>query len=162
MRHSLGLGHVNEEGPSMYPTVIFLPSDNWSARDVITTAEEETATKHFVGLSRNFTFRACGIDPLLANDDCENVYGLKVDIAEVDNPSELVIYPNPTFGGTNMLSNIDQIGTSYVVYSGIGTEMLRERITGIETELTLQSLAKGVYYIRVGNNPQQSFRVIKQ
>lgn len=73
MGHSLGLGHVDEPGQSMYPTVTFLPSDNWCERDSITTAEK-TAISHFVKLCQNFTFRACGINPLKSFSDCNDLY----------------------------------------------------------------------------------------
>ncbi len=161
MGHSLGLGHVNEEGQSMYPTVNFSPSDNWSARDVITTAEE-TAIQHFVSLSQNFTFRACSINPLLAIGNCEDVYGEKADLAERLVVTELVVYPNPTFGVANIRAPIDQIGTSYTVYSSTGTEMLTGKITARETEVELQNLAAGMYFIQIGNNPKQTYRVMRR
>ncbi len=94
MGHSLGLGHVNEEGQSMYPTVNFLPSDNWSQRDTITTAEK-TAIQHYVTLSQNFSFTGCGINPISTIDNCENVYGQNVRLSEYINPDNSLIYPNP-------------------------------------------------------------------
>jgi hypothetical protein len=92
--HSLGLGHVNELGQSMYPSVSLLPSDQWSERDSITIQEKE-AISHFINLSKSFSFRACGVLPLDNNKDCKNVYGLKTDIKTPQRIENLAVYPNP-------------------------------------------------------------------
>lgn len=94
MGHSLGLGHVDEPGQTMFPSVTLLPSSNWSMRDSITTAER-TAIAHYVALSRNFTFRACGILPLSTPSNCQDVYADPALAAHAPNTEALRIYPNP-------------------------------------------------------------------
>lgn len=91
MGHSLGLGHVDEPGQSMYPTVTLLPSDNWCERDSITNAEK-TAISHFIKLCQNFTFRACSINPLKPVIDCNDLYASTETIAQT---GSMEIYPNP-------------------------------------------------------------------
>ncbi|OYU55361.1 MAG: hypothetical protein CFE25_10495 [Chitinophagaceae bacterium BSSC1] len=66
--HSVGLGHVNEEGQTMFHTVTMLPSNNWSYRDRI-TEEEKIAILHFINNSQNFTFSPNGILPLKKIDE---------------------------------------------------------------------------------------------
>jgi len=92
--HSLGLGHVNELGQSMYPSVSLLPSDQWNERDSITIQEKE-AISYFINLSKSFSFRACGVLPLDNIKDCEDVYGLKSDIKTPQRIENLTVYPNP-------------------------------------------------------------------
>lgn len=92
--HSLGLGHVNELGQSMYPSVSLLPSDQWSERDSITIQEKE-AISYFINLSKSFSFRACGMLPLENNKDCKAVYGLTTDIKTPQRIENLAVYPNP-------------------------------------------------------------------
>lgn len=95
MGHSLGLGHVNELGESMFPSVTNLPSDNWCARDSITSAERN-AISYFISLSQNFSFRACGLSPMEQNMDCNDVYGSGLTSVETNNTSLSVeIFPNP-------------------------------------------------------------------
>lgn len=92
MGHSLGLGHVDEPGQSMYPSVTLLPSDNWSERDSITT-EEKNAISHFVKLCQNFTFRGCNINPLSTVADCNDLYASTDNILTYSGKIE--VYPNP-------------------------------------------------------------------
>lgn len=92
--HSLGLGHVNELGQSMYPSVTLLPSDQWSQRDSITSQEKE-AISHLINLSKTFSFRACGVLPMENYKDCKDVYGLKTGIETTQSIGSLTVYPNP-------------------------------------------------------------------
>jgi len=71
--HAAGLGHVNELGQTMYPSVTLQPSNSWFQRDSLTN-EEVTAISHFVKLSQNFAFRGPGITPLLPITDCKSIY----------------------------------------------------------------------------------------
>ncbi|MDO8367783.1 MAG: PKD domain-containing protein, partial [Saprospiraceae bacterium] len=70
--HAVGLGHVNEHGQSMYPTITLWPSNDWSMRDSITTAEKE-AMSYFVQRCQDNTFTACGVKAMLPILDCEDV-----------------------------------------------------------------------------------------
>lgn len=160
MGHSLGLGHVNEEGQSMYPTVNFLPSDNWSARDVITD-EEETAIKHFVNLSQNFSFRACNINPMKAIENCEAVYGQKATLDLLDNQSSSIAYPNPTMGTFYFEVNNLLIGEKYYVFSNLGKELLKGVILENKTRIFLDSFPKGIYFLRLGNSLNKLIKVTK-
>ena len=99
--HSLGLGHVNELGQSMYPSVSLLPSDQWSQRDSITSQEKE-AISHLINLSKTFSFRACGVLPMENYKDCKDVYGLKTGIETTQSIGSLTVYPNPVNSELNI------------------------------------------------------------
>lgn len=99
--HSLGLGHVNELGQSMYPSVTLLPSDQWSQRDSITSQEKE-AISHLINLSKSFSFRACGVLPMENYKDCKDVYGLKTGIETTQSIGSLTVYPNPVSSELNI------------------------------------------------------------
>ena len=99
--HSLGLGHVNELGQSMYPSVTLLPSDQWSQRDSITSQEKE-AISHLINLSKTFSFRACGVLPMENYKDCKDVYGLKTGIETTQSIGSLTVYPNPVNSELNI------------------------------------------------------------
>jgi hypothetical protein len=99
--HSLGLGHVNELGQSMYPSVTLLPSDQWSQRDSITSQEKE-AISHLINLSKSFSFRACGVLPMENYKDCKDVYGLKTGIESTQSIGSLTVYPNPVSSELNI------------------------------------------------------------
>jgi len=71
--HAHQFGHVNEWGESMHPIVQALPAEEWLERDTI-TASEQRAGQFMTNLGRTFTFRACGVQPLLAPSlaDCNS------------------------------------------------------------------------------------------
>jgi hypothetical protein len=96
MAHSLGLGHVNELGQTMYPSVTLLPSDNWSSRDSI-TSDEQTTMKWHVKKSQDFKFRGCGVLPLPLVKNCNEVESLlSINDQRVSNRIDW-IYPNPCY-----------------------------------------------------------------
>lgn len=99
--HSLGLGHVNEMGQTMYPSVSLLPSNLWNERDSITTEERE-AISYFISLSKSFSFKACGILPMENNNDCKDVYGLKTGFEVPADMGTLTLFPNPVINELNI------------------------------------------------------------
>ena len=88
--HAMRLGHVNEWGESMYPSVTDWPSENWFERDTISTNDR-------LGVRRPSTsprpYVQCGgisvMEPL--DIDCEPV----VEVAEVEDAAVPAPYPNP-------------------------------------------------------------------
>lgn len=62
--HSGMLGHVNEEGETMYPVVSNLPANNWNQRDSYTEADSIGLVASLMG-SSSFAFQGCGITPMV-------------------------------------------------------------------------------------------------
>ena len=91
--HAMRLGHVNEWGESMYPTVTNWPSNEWCERDTIST-NERLGVSLAVERASTFTFDACGISNMVPLEvDCEPV----VDVFEAP-ALELGLkapFPNP-------------------------------------------------------------------
>jgi len=92
--HAMRLGHVNEWGESMYPTVTNWPSNEWCERDTI-SANERLGVSLAVERASTFTFDACGISSMVPLEvDCEPV----VDIYENHGVSDAHLplpFPNP-------------------------------------------------------------------
>ncbi|MEK0421725.1 MAG: hypothetical protein RLZZ161_1576 [Bacteroidota bacterium] len=145
MGHSLGLGHVNEWGESMYPTVTLLPSDNWCKRDTITAAEQ-TAIKHYISLSQNFAFRGCGITPMKPNFDCKDVFGLSVGVESLTDEGAW-LFPNPAASLIQVkLSAAETAEIS--LYDMRGRKVLSAGIRGSETIFLPVTLSNGIYMAR--------------
>jgi hypothetical protein len=146
MGHSLGLGHVNEAGESMYPTVTLLPSDNWCKRDSITAAEQN-AIKHYISLSQNFAFRGCGITPMKVNGDCKDVYGLNLG-AEALATEGIWLFPNPA--SNHIQLNISASATAEMSMWDIqGRPVMKRHVQGT-TQIDLpQHLRNGVYIVSI-------------
>lgn len=94
--HSHQFGHVNEPGESMHPIVQALPAEEWLHRDTI-TASEKRAGWFMTRQGRDFTFRGCGITPLLPpqTDDCNSdvTSGLHDDRSVAN--AGCALWPNP-------------------------------------------------------------------
>jgi hypothetical protein len=141
--HSLGLGHVNELGQSMYPSVSLLPSDQWSQRDSITTQEKE-AISYFVNLSKTFSFRACGVLPMENNKDCKYIYGFKTDIENTQSFGSLALYPNPVNNELNVNYQVSE-GVQIYIYDMQGSLVLNKNLES--SMLEVKELKAGVYSV---------------
>lgn len=143
--HSLGLGHVNEQGQTMYPTVTNLPSDTWSARDSI-TAEEKTAISYLVSLSQTFTFNSCGVSPLTPIVNCSNVYNPTTAVAEINRYQKAVIYPNPNNGIFAFKSDLNEPAT-ISIYNNLGQLVYENTNFGNEEEINISEQPQGFYFL---------------
>jgi hypothetical protein len=94
--HAHQFGHVNEPGESMYPIVQALPAEEWLQRDTI-TASEQRAGWFMTRQGRDFTFRGCGITPLLPpqTDDCDSDITSSVHDGQSVTNADIVLSPNP-------------------------------------------------------------------
>ena len=93
--HAHQFGHVSEWGESMHPIVQALPAEEWLERDTI-TASEQRVGKFFTERCRSFTFRACGVQPLLApsTDDCNT--DPTSDVEDDHQHADLALAPQPS------------------------------------------------------------------
>jgi hypothetical protein len=86
----------------------------------------------------------------------------KADVSEHSLTKDYAIYPNPTKGVVFISTKASFIGTSYNVYSSSGALIRNGSITSEITTLDVQDLQEGIYFIQLGDNIQQSFKIIKQ
>ncbi len=104
--HAHQFGHVSEWGESMHPVVQALPAEEWLERDTI-TASEKRAGAFMTNRGRNFTFRGCGIQPLIApaNTDCNSDITSDVHDESLASNHRLQVYPNPASEAVTVSSN---------------------------------------------------------
>lgn len=154
--HSLGLGHVNENGQTMYPSVTLLPSDTWNSRDSI-TKDEKTAISYFVNLSQNFSFRACGITPISPIGDCNDVYGVKMGVDErIDKPN-ITLYPNPTNGVIYLKTDVE----NFDIFNSMGKSISFITLESEHiTEINLIGNPPGIYIMMIKKDNKVLFRKI--
>ena len=79
--HAMRLGHVNELGETMYPSVTDMPSDSWCERDTI-SINDQLGVSHAFDLAANFSFSACGLSnmtPKIVNSGCVNELACNYD-----------------------------------------------------------------------------------
>ena len=147
--HAHQFGHVSELGESMHPVVQALPAEDWLARDTITTSEQRAGT-FMTTLGRTFTFRACGVQPLIApaNDDC---VATSVDGSEeIDVAEQLRLWPNPTSGIVTVEIDLEPGATAVVTVVDLLGEVVRSLKTlDQRTTIDVSDLPVGTYHINI-------------
>lgn len=142
--HSMGLGHVNELGQTMYPSVSFLPSNSWSGRDTMTEAENN-ALSYFVNVCQNFNFRACGISPLSKIFNCQDVYGTNTNINSLKK-EDFYIYPNPAIGEVFVESESTPLdGVQFILTDYTGKVVLSSIYS--KSGIPTSDLNQGLYFV---------------
>ena len=87
---------------------------------------------------------------------------LSTDISDFYDKSTVSIYPNPTANLINVNTNLELIGSVYNVYDNTGKSVLTGKITSEKTILELSNLKEGIYFLNVGENHKQTFKIIKE
>lgn len=78
----------------------------------------------------------------------------------ISNP--VIFYPNPANDIVHVVVKSDFIGTSYEITSITGQKISKGKIEREDTAISIQNLVKGIYLIHLGDDIQQSFKIIKQ
>ncbi|MDG2042730.1 MAG: T9SS type A sorting domain-containing protein [Bacteroidia bacterium] len=86
----------------------------------------------------------------------------KVDVSELALTKDYAVYPNPTKGIVFISTKASLLGASYTVYSSSGALIRNGSITSEITTLDIQDLQEGIYFIQLGDDIQQSFKIIKK
>ena len=55
------------------------------------------------------------------------------------------------------VSNLNQIGTNYLIYDNTGKVILNGKINELNFTLDLNSFSEGIYFISIGNTYNQKF-----
>lgn len=73
-----------------------------------------------------------------------------------------VVYPNPAHDSVTIQTNGNSLDMKYWVTDQLGRQFLKGSITGMETVIDVSQLASGVYFIKMGQNKNQSIKIIKK
>ena len=79
---------------------------------------------------------------------------------------ECLVYPNPTTDFLRLkLQDYNAANLSYMVYDINGVQLISKKVTGAETEISLQGQEHGMYFLKViqsqGANSQNEIKVFK-
>ena len=72
------------------------------------------------------------------------------------------ISPNPTTSKISVKSNAEFIGKEFIIYDQLGKEVKSGIIASENTEIDLSTLTEGIYFLNLGAEAQESFKIIKQ
>ena len=88
--------------------------------------------------------------------------GLSLGINENLNEKSFTIYPNPAKSLVNVKAEAKLIGSLYIIYDNTGKVVLSGKIYAENTSVDMSNLSTGIYLFSVGENMNQTFKVIKE
>ena len=72
------------------------------------------------------------------------------------------IYPNPTTAQIHMKLDSKLIGSNYQIFDYMGKLVLTGTIKTNDEIISLEHIQSGIYFINLGNNLKQTFKIIKE
>jgi hypothetical protein len=76
--------------------------------------------------------------------------------------SDLKLYPNPADDEVIIQSNNDVIGSTYIISDQLGRQVLSGILSGESTKVDINQLTPGLYYLQIGGNNKQIYKLIKK
>jgi len=111
------------------------------------------------------------LDFSLVNDTCPyrsliiaDYYWVRNTITQVENTIysfALKIFPNPANDEVFLQIASPELGVVYHIFNLLGSEVLKGSLESEITRVDISELQKGCYFIKVGNEPGQPFKIIK-
>ena len=78
------------------------------------------------------------------------------------NPSLFTVYPNPAKSQITVKVAALLLGSDYIIYDYTGKSVLSGKIISEDSLIELGNLSSGIYLLSVGENMNQTFKVIKE
>ena len=85
-----------------------------------------------------------------------------IGINEVAEQNLFSVFPNPATNQINVKVDANLIGAVYTVYDNMGKKVLSGKLNTENTVIELGNLSGGMYLFSVGENMQQTFKVVKE
>ncbi len=76
-------------------------------------------------------------------------------------PEDPTVYPNPVEQNLEVIIQYLTEGMSYTILNCYGSEVLNGKINDGQTTIPTQSLAPGIYYLRIRDSKESTFKIIK-
>ena len=109
----------------------------------------------------NFTTSSTGYNIVFggtATMDCN----LTVDVVEHQKPElKTAIYPNPATDEINVETDISLIGSTYTLYDLLGNSLRSGILKDEKTSIALHTLSQGIYFLSIGRELKQQYKIIK-
>ncbi|MBL7884316.1 MAG: T9SS type A sorting domain-containing protein [Bacteroidia bacterium] len=85
-----------------------------------------------------------------------------VGIDDLDMLNNLLVYPNPTSSDVTLISSKNIIGYNYYVTDNIGKTILSGLVNDEKTELSLNELQAGLYFLTLEGKGKKTYKIIKK
>lgn len=87
---------------------------------------------------------------------------LDVSVKELSDLAGITIYPNPATDLITVVANPGLSGSAYTISDVLGKQMLSGKLATGSSTIHLNSLPAGMYFLTLGEQQQQTFKVVKQ
>jgi len=89
-------------------------------------------------------------------------YSGPTSISETINEADITVYPNPASDVITIKANTGISGMVYSITDQTGKMMLKGKLNDESTSVDITQLSKGIYLLNIGEQNQQTFKIIKQ
>jgi hypothetical protein len=83
-------------------------------------------------------------------------------VSEIGKDFSFEVYPNPAHDQISLHINSDLLGSHFTINDMVGRTVLTGQIVSERSIINLNGLAKGIYFLRMRDQYQQTIKVIKQ
>lgn len=87
---------------------------------------------------------------------------LDVSVEELSDLAGLTIYPNPATDLITVVANPGLSGSAYTISDVLGKQVLSGKLATGSSTIHLNTLPAGIYFLTLGEQQQQTFKVVKQ
>ncbi len=107
----------------------------------------------------------------LVNDLCISrsesmpiIYCVRVQtgIQNDNSTKDVKLYPNPASDEVIIQSNNEFIGTTYNICDQMGRQVLTGKLNGESSKVDIRQLSLGMYFLQIGDEDKQIFKLIKK
>jgi hypothetical protein len=89
-------------------------------------------------------------------------YSSPTGINDLRTEVNFTLYPNPAHNAITVKADISITGTVYSITDQTGRMVLKGRLSDETTTIDITSLTNGIYFLKIGEKSQHTFKVIKQ
>ncbi len=154
--------------PSIPTPVITQSGNTLSSNATSGNQWYNNSTGLVVAISQTFSPTESGVYyVIVSNGTCSSLKSNLIDFTYGTSISEfneigMNVYPNPATNQLNIRIDQKLIGSAFSFTDFLGRKVITGQLTSENTVVELGNLSKGIYLLRIGENGQQTFKVVKE
>ena len=131
-----------------------------------TSTLTETALDSYTLNGQTYTESGTYTQTIPSVNGCDSVINLNLTLnftgLSQEESTLFVLYPNPASEQITIKTDAGMIGKEYALYNQVGKLITKGKLTGKNTSLSLQGLARGLYSIAIEGQEKKSFTISKE
>lgn len=131
-----------------------------------TSSLTQTALDSYTLNGQTYTESGTYTQTIPSVNGCDSVITLNLTLnftgLSEEESTLFVLYPNPASEQITIKTDAGMIGKEYALYNQVGKLITKGKLTGENTSLSLQGLARGLYSIAIQGQEKKSFTISKE